>query len=183
MAQLEFLAALGEEQLYERKLLDVDTFYTVVDYPEFGTKPCLYFIGFASEQEIGERISPAFAARLRENFHELLKKAMRYAMQEKLICEYMNRRRLPDLTFSKLPGMTYLNVLGDEVAASSMEPLFTFEAIMVYKDKPGFYLEFDAGDDPDSDPENFEYKELYQYIGFDENLELTGDNFTESIDR
>ncbi len=183
MEKLEFLAALGQEQLYERKLLGVDTFYTSVDYPEFGTNPCLYFIGFANEQEIGERISAEFATRLREHFHELLKKAMRYAMEEELIYEYMPRRRMPDYTYSKFPGMTYLNVLGDEVPNSAMEPNFTFQAIMVYKDKPGFYLEFDAGDAPDSDPENFEYKELYQYIGFDEDLELTGDNFSESIER
>lgn len=86
-----------------------------------------------------------------------------------------------DGTHSQMPGMTYLRVLADELPSLSMEPEFTFQAVLIFKDKPGFYLEFDAGDAPDSDPENFEYLELYQYIGFHDDLKLMHDDFTDTI--
>ena len=181
MADLDFLAALHQEQLHEKRRKGGDGLGTVLDCPAFGTHPSLLFIGFETEEEIGERVSYEFAERLQANLPELVKTAMRYAAQEELICNYTSRRRLPDGTRSQMPGMTYLRVLADELPASSMEPEFTFQAVLIFKDKPGFYLEFDAGDDPDSDPENFEYLELYQYIGFNEDLELTGDTFTDTI--
>ena len=181
MGNLDFLAALHQEQLYERKRLGSDAFYTVLDDPEFGTHPTLWFIGFQDRAEIGERVSYALAAQLQAHLGELVKTAMRYAAQEKLICNYISRRRLMDGTRSQMPGMTYLRVLGDEVPSGPMEPEFTFQAFLIFKDKPGFYLEFDAGDAPDSDPENFEYLELYQYIGFGDDLELNGNTFTETI--
>ena len=180
MGNLDFLAALHQKQLYEQRP-DSNAFYTVLDYPEFGTHPTLRFVGFQNQEEISERVSYDFAAQLQAHLNELVKTAMRYAAQEKLICNYTSRRRLMDGTHSQMPGMTYLRVLADELPSLSMEPEFTFQAVLIFKDKPGFYLEFDAGDAPDSDPENFEYLELYQYIGFHDDLKLMHDDFTDTI--
>ena len=181
MEQPAFLAALSRDTLYEKKTRGVTIFKTSVDYPDFNTSVLLEFRGFESPEEVGERFSAAFAAKLRDNFPALVKSAMRYAAAEKLICNYMSRSRRADGTLSQMSGLTYLNVLADELPTLAMEPYFIFQGIHVYKDKPGIYLEFDAGDADDSDPENFEYLELYRYIGFDENLELTGDYFDETI--
>lgn len=183
MEQPAFLAALSRDTLHEKTERGVKLFRTSVDYPDFNTSVLLEFSGFDSPQEVGERFSAEFAAKLRDNLPELVKTAMRYAKAEKLICNSISRSRRGDGTLSQMSGLTYLNVLADELPSLSMEPYFMFQGIHVYKDKPGIYLEFDAGDDDDSDPENFEYWELYRYLGFDENLEPTGDRFDESICR
>ena len=56
--------------------------------------------------------------------------------------------------------------------------------IHIDKDRPAaFYLGFDAGDADDDDPDNYIYKELYRYIGFDADLKICGDWYDETIDR
>ena len=76
MEQPAFLAALSRDTLYEKKTRGVTIFKTSVDYPDFNTSVLLEFSGFESPEEVGERFSAAFAAKLRTNLSELVKKAM-----------------------------------------------------------------------------------------------------------
>ena len=155
MEQQTFMDAWNAKQFYEvKKLGKVDHLRAAVPYGDPVQYASVHFLHFADEQEILSYVPYDFAVRLKEALPELIRKAHDYADENDLICNWVS-------------------TTGEE---------FDFSDIHIDKERPAFfYLGFDAGDAPDSDPENFEYLELYRYIGFRENLELADDDYDETI--
>ncbi|MBQ8927772.1 MAG: hypothetical protein IJ055_05820 [Oscillospiraceae bacterium] len=143
------------KQFYEEtKRGKFDHLRSAVPYGEPAEYASVHFLHFADEQEILSCVPYAFALRLRDALPGLIEQAKAFAKENGLICCYL----------------------------STTGAVFDFSDIHIDKERPDrFYLGFDAGDAPDSDPENFEYLELYRYIGFDEDLHPTGDWYDETI--
>lgn len=156
MEHQTFMDAWGIEQFYEvKKWGKVDHLRSAVPYGDPVDWASIHFLHFADEQEILSYVPYEFAVRLKEALPELIRKAHDYADANNLI-------------------RCWFSTTGE---------VFDFSDIYMDKERPAFfYLGFDAGDaDDDSDPEYSEYLELYRYIGFNENLEPTGDWFDETI--
>ena len=155
MNEQTLLTAWERDKFYEvKKYGRVDHLRTVIPYGEPVKYANVYFHNFADEQDIISNVTYEFAVRLRQVLPEVIQKAYDYAEAEDLICCYDSRTGA----------------------------IFDFSVFQIDKERPSaFYVGFDAGDAPDSDPDNFEYMELYRYIGFNENFEPTGDIYDESI--
>ena len=153
MNEQTLLTAWERDQFYEvKKHGRFDHLRTAIPYGDPVHYANVHFLHYADEQEILADVPYEFAARLRQALPELIQKAHDYADAEDLICCYDSDRR----------------------------EIFQFSDVTIDKERPSrFYLSFDAGDDPDADPDDC--MELYRYIGFSEELELTGDWYDESI--